>query len=141
MTRNPRDKTDSSLTASIDEPLVAIIINRQYPRVNNDDDLYQATRSMWRVNIRRANKARYALAVYQGEIKEVYEIDHWKPATEATREYWRKREKLQHEDFRDTHDGRSEFTGRVAPEIVRANYLGKHIPQRSFGTPILYFNC
>jgi hypothetical protein len=141
MMRNPTDKTASSLTASIDELVVAIIINRQYPRVENKDDLYQATRSMWRVNTKRANKARYAFAVYQGEIKEVYEIDHWEPATEATREYWRKREKLQDDDFRDTHDGRSEFTGRVAPEVIRNKYVDKHIPRRSFGAPILYFNC
>ncbi|MCA1613288.1 MAG: hypothetical protein LC800_03840 [Acidobacteria bacterium] len=139
--RNPTEKARSSVSASINEPVVAIIINRQYKRVKNEDDLYQATRSMWRVNIGRANKARYAFAVYQGEIKEVYEVDVWEPASEATRQYWRKREHLQGDDFQDTHDGRSEFIGRVAPEEIRKKYVGKRIPTRSYGVPILYFNC
>src|SRR5215218_10405337 len=116
--RNLTDGQASTLTANIDEPVVAICTNRQYPRAKNSEDLYQATRSMWRVNRARADRARYAFAVYQGEIKEVYEIERWLPATEATRRYWRERENLQGDDFRETHDGRSEFIGGVAPETI-----------------------
>jgi len=133
--------TSSTLTASIDEPVVAININRQYPRVNNADDLYQATRSMWRLNRERANRARYAFAVYQGEIKEVYEIDRWIPATRETRRYWREREHLQGDDFQDTHDGRSEFVGKLAPEEIRKKYVNKRMPVRHSQNPIRYFNC
>lgn len=140
MTRNSTDET-ASLTARIDDPVVAININRQYPRVNGADDLFQATRSMWRLNRERANKARYAFAVYQGEIKEVYEVERWVPATEATRRYWRERENLQGDDFRHTHDGRSEFSGKLAPDAIRKKYVGKRMPVRHSQNPIRYFNC
>lgn len=139
--RNPTGDSDSALTANIDEPVVAISINRQYPRAKSAEDLYQATRSMWRVNRVRADRARYAFAVYQGEIKEVYEIERWLPATESTRRYWRERENLQGDNFQETHDGRSEFIGNVAPEAIRKKYVGKRVPERYWGQPIRYYNC
>src|SRR4051794_9893511 len=113
MMKKPPDETTSSLTANINEPVVAININRQYPRVMNAEDLYEATRSMWRLDRKRAQRARYAFAVYEGEIKEVYEVERWIPATKFTRQYWRERENLQGDDFRETHEGRSEFKGKL----------------------------
>jgi uncharacterized protein len=141
MLRSLIDETVPTLTASIDEPVVAININRQYPRAKNADDLYQATRSMWRLNRERAGRARYAFAVYQGEIKEVYEIERWMPATKATRQYWREKEHSQGDDFKETHEGRSEFIGDVAPEAIRKKYGGKRMPVRHYQNPIRYFNC
>lgn len=127
--------------AKVEEPVVAININRQYPRAGNAEELYQVTRSMWRLNPERANRARYAFAVYQGVVKEVYEIERWMPATEATRRFWMERENLQGEDFGETHDGRSEFVGEVAPEEIRKKYVGKKLPGRPSQNPIRYFNC
>jgi hypothetical protein len=128
--------------AKVKEPVVAITINRQYPRAAGDPkELYQVTRSMWRLNIERANRARYAFAVYQGVIKEVYEVEQWMPATESTRRFWREKENLQGEDFGDTHDGRSEFIGEIAPQEIRKKYVGKKLPGRPSQNPIRYFNC
>jgi hypothetical protein len=45
----------------------------------SDVALYEATRGVWKIGPRRA-KARYALAVYQGVVQEVYEILNWDPA-------------------------------------------------------------
>jgi hypothetical protein len=42
-------------------------------------ELYDATRGVWRVNPSR-HKAKYAFAVYEGIVKEVYEIKAWFPA-------------------------------------------------------------
>lgn len=141
MIRKLPDEPVSSLTASIDEPVVAININRQYPRARNAEDLYQVTRSMWRISRERAKRARYAFAVYQGEIKEVYEIDRWMPITEATRRYWKEREHSQGVDFQETHEGRSEFIGKVASDEIRKKYVGKRIPVRHSQNPIRYLNC
>lgn len=128
--------------AKVEEPVVAININRQYPRAAGDpEELYQVTRSMWRLNLERANRARYAFAVYKGVIKEVYEVERWMPASQATRRFWRERENLQGEDFAETHDGRSEFIGEVAPEEIRKKYVGKKLPGRPSQNPIRYFNC
>lgn len=127
--------------AEVEEPAVAININRQYPRARNGEELYQVTRSMWRLNLERANRARYAFAVYRGVIKEVYEVERWMPATKDTRRFWRERENIQGEDFGETHDGRSEFVGVVAPEAIRKKYVGKKLPGRPSQNPIRYFNC
>jgi serine/threonine protein kinase len=127
--------------ARVEEPVVAININRQYPRARNAEELYHVTRSMWRLNPERASRAGYAFAVYQGVIKEAYKVERWVPATEATRRFWRERENLQGEDFGETHDGRSEFVGVVAPEAVRQKYLGKKLPGHPSQNPIRYFNC
>jgi hypothetical protein len=42
-------------------------------------ELYEATRGIWVVNPPR-NKATYAMGVYQGIVREVYQIEQWHPA-------------------------------------------------------------
>lgn len=128
MTRS--DETSSGLTARIDDPVVAININRQYPHARTAEDMLRVTSGIWRLNRERAGRARYAFAVYQGEIVEVYEVERWVPASEATLRYWRERERSQGHDFHTTHDGRSEFVGRAAPEAIRRKYVGKRLPVR-----------
>jgi hypothetical protein len=128
-------------TAQIDEPVVAININQQYKHVVSAEDLYNCTRGIWRLSRERAGKARYAFAVYQGVIKEVYEIEKWIPVSQATREYWRERESAQGHDLSETHEGRSEFVGEVALEAVRKKYVGRRMPVRHSQNPIRYFNC
>ena|SRR2546425_3737141 len=64
----------------IDDSVIAININRTYSYGISAEDLYDNTRGIWRLSKQRAEKAQYAFAVYQGIIKEVYEIDQWFPA-------------------------------------------------------------
>jgi uncharacterized protein len=133
---------DPAATVSIDEPVVVININQQYKHVENAEDLYNCTRGIWRLNRKRAGKAQYAFAVYQGVIKEVYEIDKWIPVSQATRDYWKERENSQGRYFPpEIHDGRSEFTGKLAPETIRKKYVGRRMPVRLGQNPIRYFNC
>jgi serine/threonine-protein kinase len=127
---------------SVDEPVVAININQQYPQSKTDEELYHATRGIWRLNRRRAERARYAFAVYQGEVKEVYAIHRWMPATKETTEYWDRRSASQGKYFpSEVNEGRSEFVGELASEAVRQKYVGKRLPKRHSQNPILYFNC
>ena len=141
MNKNLTDDESHAATAQIDEPAVAININRQYPHAKNADELFKCTSGIWRLNRGRANKARYALAVYKGVIKEVYEIEQWIPARQATLEYWRNRERAQGNDFSGSHEGRSEFAGHVAPEAVRRKFVGRSLPAAPGQNPIRYFNC
>jgi hypothetical protein len=135
-------KPGPASSVHIEEPVVAININQQYPHVQNAEDLYHATRGIWRVDRQHAQRARYAFAVYQGEIKEVYEIDQWIPVSNETREYWRKRESDQGRYFPpEVHEGRSEFIGKLAPEVIRQKYVGRRMPVRHSQNPIRYFNC
>jgi hypothetical protein len=81
-------------------------------------------------------------ATLKGEIKEVYEIEQWLPATKAFSDFWIARLKNQGRTISaDEHIGRYEFTGHVAPEPIRKKYLGRKLPKRHSGNPILYFNC
>jgi serine/threonine protein kinase len=138
----PEPPPSDGNVASIDDPVVAININQQFPYVQNADDLYNCTRSMWRIDRARASRARYAFSVFQGEIKEVYTIDRWIPATDETIRYWQVRNKEQGRYFPPEVDhGRSEFVGDVAPEHIRKKYVGKQMPKRHSQNPILYFNC
>jgi hypothetical protein len=118
----------------ITEPAIAVSINRTYPLVNNAAELYDYTRGIWRVDLRRAENAEIALAVYRGEVVEVYEIQSWHPARSTGYKSNR--------DFLGTDPkGRSEFIGRVARGAIRDKYVGKRIEGRSYGSPVRYFNC
>jgi serine/threonine protein kinase len=129
-------------TVTIDEPVIAININKQFPYVRSDEDLYNFTRSMWRVDIEHANRAKYAFAVYQGIIREVFEIDRWIPVSPATKKYWEEREEAQGREYPpEVHQGRSEFIGKLAPEHIRKKYVGKRMPVKHSQNPIRYINC
>lgn len=121
----------SGSVARIDDPVIAINIAKSYKHGMCTRDLYNSTRGTWVVSRARARKARYAFAVFQGVIREVYEIDEWLPSgsTNYTRQ------------FGDKQDGRSEFLGSVAADEVRDKYVGKLLPEWHGQNPIRYFNC
>jgi hypothetical protein len=62
--------------AHILEQVILITINKLYRRGMNAEDLYDVTRGNWVIGSRR-EKAKYAFAVYNGIIREVYEIEKW----------------------------------------------------------------
>lgn len=137
----PKSNQEST-SMHVDDPVVAICINQQYPHCKSATELYECARGLWRLNKERADKAKYAFAVYRGVVKEVYEIDKWITGTEESRRFWVDRLRSQGKTIGPAeHIGRYEFTGRVAPEYVRKKYLGQMIPARHKGNPILYFNC
>jgi hypothetical protein len=93
-------------------------------------ELYEATRGIWVIGSRR-DKAQYAMAVYQGIVREVYRIDQWFPAgtlTYATRDA---------SEFKGS--GRWEFAGEVADDI-RDEYVG-HSVGKGGQNPIRYENA
>ena len=96
----------------VTDPAIAINLNKTYRFVENADDLYDYTRGIWRVSRERVENARYAFAVFRGEVKEVYEIKSWHPA--GSTEYKTAR------DFLGTDiKPRSEFIGKIAPDEIR----------------------
>ncbi len=91
--------------------------------------LYEATRGIWVVGS-RCQQAAYALAVYQGIVREVYKIEQWFPAgtlTYMTRDASK---------FRPTD--RWEFKGEVATDI-RDEYVG-FLVGKGRQNPIRYAN-
>lgn len=93
--------------AIFDEPVVLININKKYVRGMSAEDIYEATRSAWRVSITRVNNARIVCSVYKGIIREVFIVKGW----------------FAHPD----REGRSYFEGSVAPQVIRNKYIHKSV--------------
>ena len=80
--------------------------------------LYEATRGVWKLTIGRASNADYAMAVFDGIIREVYNIRTWHDAGDIP---------YQTRDISEyVGVGRIEFSGEVATDI-RGIYLGKYV--------------
>lgn len=97
-------------------------------------ELYEATRGVWKLG-RRREGGKYAFAVFEGVVREVYAIDGWHPA--GTLEYETRDEDL-------AVEGRREFEGGLAIGTVRARYVGRsvaaYLPKGS-QNPVKYVNC
>lgn len=99
-------------------PAVLIRVNRLYRPGMTAAELYDATRGVWVVGRRQGAAARFAFAVFEGIVREVYEIAAWLPAgsTFMTRS-------VQGERIR----GRWEFVGRVASDRIRQRYVDRYV--------------
>lgn len=117
----------------ISDPVIAININQTFRPGMNAQDKYDFTRGIWRIDAKRAEKAHYAFTVYQGVVKEVYEIHEWHPA--GTTEY------LNQRNIDPALSNRFEFVGKVAVNNIRDKYLGKALPEKHGQNPIRYYNC
>ena len=120
----------------ISDPAVLIMISRAYRYGMTTQELYDATRSAWKVGPRR-HTAKFALSVYQGIVREVFEIVTWVEGGSTMRAD----DKSSH---RTVPPGRWEFVGRVADEPIRGKYVGKsvaHYFKKGARNPIMYAKC
>ncbi len=110
---------------TIAEPAILITVNRLYRRNMNEDELYEITRGNWVVGQRR-NKAKYGFCVYNGIVRQVYEIQRWFPIKA------RKQEARTQDRWR--------FDGIVAQDLQ--HYIGGNV-EKYIGAqnPIRYVNC
>lgn len=125
---------DEGEEVEIAEPALLIRINKLYEPGMDASDLYDTTRGVWVLGPRREN-AKYAFAVYQGEILEVYAIDEWHPA--GTTPYSNRKIDL------GEYGNRWEFTGGPAADI-RNDYVGKSVAayfRQGAANPVMYVNC
>jgi hypothetical protein len=116
------------------EPVMLIRINKLYRPGMTAEALYEATRGIWTCGTRR-EKARYGFAVFQGVVREVYEIQAWHPA--GTLEYRTRKP----EDVRSPN--RWEFSGKVASELSK-KYKGGSVEKffsKGAQLPFKYLNC
>ena len=81
--------------------------------------LYDVTKGCWKVKIPYVSQTEYALAVVDGEVKEVYKIF----GCFSTFEERRKTVVL----YADIEKGRINFKGEVASDNIREKYLGKNV--------------
>lgn len=114
-------------TIDIKEPAMIITVNQLFERGISADRLYEITRGNWVVGERR-NRAKYAFSVYNGIVRQVYEIERWFPATA------RRQEQKMRERWR--------FDGIVAQNLQY--YVGGSVEKYiTLGAqnPIKYVNC
>jgi hypothetical protein len=117
-------------------PALLIRINKLYRHNMSAEELYEATRGVWKLGERR-DKAKYGLAVFEGVVREVYEITGpWLPARTAL---YRTRD-LSDRDV----SGRWEFTGVVAQADVRDKYRLGNVQgyfRQGQQSPTVHVNC
>ncbi len=120
----------------ITDPVILLRLNERSPKDDIESltgrQLYERARCCWRVRLEHAQKAKFALAIYHGIVREVYVIEKWQhpadarpPRHPADRERW-------------------EFIGRIADKSIRDRYLGRSV-RRYFlpgaTNPVKYVNC
>lgn len=122
---NLTSKEDS---LEITEPSMLIRINELFRDDMSDEELYNATRSSWRVSLNRANNVEYVLSVYKGIVREVYLITAWQEADPTAHE---------------KNNGRFEFIGNIAEDTIRNKYKlksVKHYFKKGNMAPFMYIN-
>jgi uncharacterized protein len=123
----------SSPIMQFKDDCILIRINQRYKVGMSALDLYESTRGVWRVGANR-DTVKYALAVYQGVVQEVYQIQAW---VQAGSTFYSTRQ-----PDTVTNEERWEFVGNIAEDSVRKRYLYKSLGERlSDGAqnPIAYF--
>jgi uncharacterized protein len=102
----------------IDDPVILIVINWSFRYGMNPIELYDGVRSAWIVGEKR-EKAKYAFAVYDSVVQEVYKIAAWLPYNSTLNTVGR--------IVDNNLNNRWEFVGQIADENIRNKYLFKNV--------------
>lgn len=130
------------LIAQIEQPPVEILhpvllirINQMYYYGISEIALYEATRGPWKLGEHR-KQTKYAFAVYDGIVREVYEIDCWHRGNSIPY-------KTRVLDAARAPK-RWEFSGNIAPSDIRDRYMLKSVREylpANTQNPVRYVNC
>ncbi len=107
-----------------DQPILLLNVNRYYRRDITEAELYEVTRKYWILGNRRF-KVRYAIAIYNGLTREVYEVRKWFCTKQKGKSRWG-------------------FKGRLAKKEIRRALLHKSIKTHfkpGASNPVKYLNC
>jgi uncharacterized protein len=118
----------------ISEPAILIRINQAFRYSMTPIELYDYTRGQWKIKQERANNAKYAFAIYDGIIQEIYSVLNW---LEAGKTFNTRKEETALVD-------RFEFIGNIAKLEIRQKYIYKsveHYFKKGNANPIMYLNC
>ena len=119
----------------ITDNILLIKINKRYRNDMSPQELYDATRGYWKLNVENAKNVDYALAVYDGMVLEVYEVAEWLPALSTFMD--------RPMPFKiDNMDKRYEFVGKIANDDIKQRYADKsvkHLFKAGEANPIKYF--
>jgi uncharacterized protein len=122
----------------ITESALLIRVSRLFRQGMSDKELYEITRGVWRIGLDR-EKAEYAFCIANSVVQEIYTIQKWQPA--GTTPYETAAQQAANE--KEKWNGRWEFIGKVAPDMIRNKYIGKsveHYFKKGNANPIYYLN-
>ena len=128
----------SATPVEVTHRVILITINKLYRPDMPLPDLYDATRSAWKVNPKR-HEPEFACAVYRGIVRAVFQVTAWFPAGSTLKTY-------EHDGYRPEgpRDGRFEFVGIRAPDPVWRRYVGKSVRKYfppGAQNPVKFVNC
>lgn len=107
--------------------ILIIIINKSIAK----NSIYDATRFAWKINKKKAERAKYVLAVMQGLIVGVFKVYEWKEA--IIRNF---------PEFHLNRPGRYGFVGEEAEDNIKQMYIRKRVPdiyrKKGAANPIKY---
>jgi len=118
-------------------PALLIRVNRHYRYGMAAQELYEFTRSSWILGKKRL-RAKFALAVYHGVVRAVYEIESWH--AEATTDFLIR---VFPPEYRPD-PRRVEFLGKPADASICSHYVGGSVQRyfkRGLQSPVVYVNC
>ena len=102
----------------IREAAMLIRINQLYRPTMSAVELYDVTRSAWVVGSQRRAQVKYAVAVFEGIVREIYDVIAWMPEGATLRTS---------RPSKDRAKKRWEFVGRLAPEQLRRRYIDRYV--------------
>lgn len=119
----------------ITEPAILLDIAERYHQGMSALELYEATRGAWRTGTKKEH-ARFAFAISDNLIREVYEVHSWHRAGSTP---------YRLKPFATfAIDGRWEFLGVLANAQMRQKYVGKsiaHYMVKRLSNDVVYLNC
>lgn len=124
--------SDSSGNVQFNEPGILIRISKLWRYDMTPIEVYDSTRSCWVLSRTKASQAKYAFAVYDYRIREVYQIHSWLPGGSTMISYDRPEQ---------PDPKRLEFVGVLAAENIRKKYIGKDVSKifpKGAANPIQY---
>ena len=119
--------------AKITEPSVLIKLQKTFRYNMNPTELYDYTRGIWKISKVKQDEIKYAFAIFDNVIQEVYEVKGWFKAGETfsvRKGNWKRK-------------GRYEFVGGIAKEKIRNKYIHKSVKNHfrwGAANPIQYLN-
>jgi hypothetical protein len=112
---------------TITHTCVLINISQMYRYGMSAIELYDATRKSWVIGARR-EQVQFAMAIYRGIVREVYEIATWLPAGSTMTALGTVSNVLDPTNLVvATPSIRHEFVGRIAEERIRKCYVGRSV--------------
>jgi len=118
-----------------DDKVILISVGKSYNRRMSEQELFEYSRGVWKVNENKHN-ANFALVVFQGIVREVYEIKQWHKAGSLPYKYRPASEV--------NIPNRFEFEGEKAKDNIRNKYIEKSVRKyftKGNRNPIKYVNC